>query len=294
MNWSIFFSSLSTASGVIVGIFAAFLITKIVNDQARFNQNKAKLCELINTSNSLKNEAENRYFSWYNKRTKERALDDIEEHYHDKHKILEAEEYYNNFMFSPFQSKKDALKAIEIKRNEFIQIEKEERQKLGPSMSLVTPPNIHVTRMRLNEEMTEEREFIDRLLVKVRLQTNINRDLLSTFNNEKESSKLVAYSIGASLLLFYAGVIYPISFLPLAPGTKIILSVRAFWDILFSLKGVLISLVSLIFTGLMATFFIVNHRLKHDRSKITSLRDLCHIKNYSQYFENYEINKNGT
>ncbi len=137
------------------------------------------------------------------------------------------------------------------------------------------------------ENISEERELIDNLLVRTTLQSEMNHDLWVTLKAGSESSLLVAISIVAVILLFFCGVIYPLSFLPLELNTEISLSISAFWDILFSLKGTLLTLMSFIFCGLMIIFFYVNHRLRHNNKTLYQLKWYSCICNYSIYFKNY-------
>jgi len=137
-------------------------------------------------------------------------------------------------------------------------------------------------------QITEEREAIDNLLVRVTMQASMNKELLSLLKSSSESSSLINVSICAVMLLFFAGVVYPLSFLPLVPGKDIVLSVRAFCDTLFSTKGALLAVMSLIFSGLMIIFFMVNLKLKHDKKNISELDKYSYIKNYSEYFGHFE------
>jgi flagellar biosynthesis protein FlhB len=99
---------------------------------------------------------------------------------------------------------------------------------------------------------------------------------------------LISISIIAVILLFFAGVIYPLSFVPLDPNLEISLSFSAFWDTLFSLKGLLLTLISLIFCGLMVVFIYINYKLKHKNEILDELQKYSYIGNYSIYFKNYD------
>lgn len=62
---------------------------------------------------------------------------------------------------------------------------------------------------------------------------------LPLIRDNPESSPQISYAIGAALMLFYVGVIYPLSFLPAAGAPNLEIS----WDVvsssLFSFTGVL-------------------------------------------------------
>ena len=63
---------------------------------------------------------------------------------------------------------------------------------------------------------------------------------------------LINLSIIGAVLLFLLGVIYPLSFLPVSSGLPIRYSIRAFFPVLFSLKGFLLSSISIIFSRLLS------------------------------------------
>ena len=92
--------------------------------------------------------------------------------------------------------------------------------------------------------------------------------------------------------MFFAGVIYPLSFLPQEPDHKIVLSLGAFWEILFSLKGALLALISTIFLSLLGLFLGVNIKLKYKPEKLLELKKYCSLSAYSKYFSYYEENTN--
>lgn len=295
VDWNVFFSTVSQTSGAIVGIFAAFLITKIVANQSEYSKNKEKAWDFVHKSKALEHEAETRYFDWYNKRTGERELGKIDDLYHETDKILSANEYYKKLNFSPFQDKTEALELIQNKVNELTEKERIENEivrsqleKQGPGFGVVTQNSMHITNLAaLSVNTTEEREQIDNLLVRTTMQSKINHDLLVSLRSGSESSPLVSISIVAVILLFFSCVIYPLSFLPLNQSAEIYLSLAAFWDILFSLKGLLLTLMSFIFCGLMVVFLYINHKLKHGAAMLAELEKYSCIGNYSVYFENY-------
>ncbi len=106
-----------------------------------------------------------------------------------------------------------------------------------------------------------------------------------------ESSKLVGRTVLALLLLFYAGVIYPLGFLPTEANSQSLnLSIDAFWAILFSLKGFILSSISLIFTGISLIFLYINRSLKYGYRDLQKLKTYKDIGNYSKYLKFYKEN----
>ncbi len=102
MDWNWFYSSSAQSAAAIVGIFAAFIITKIVNNQSDFSNKKGQARRLISNSIRLEDEANTRYFHWYSERTMERALDKLEERLKEDSETLAPRQYYNDIEFPEF------------------------------------------------------------------------------------------------------------------------------------------------------------------------------------------------
>jgi hypothetical protein len=121
MDWNWFFSSLSQSTAAIVGLFGAFIFTKIINNEQKFNENNDKIRDMIDNSNNLIRQLSNRRFKWYNLRINEDALDDMKKSFKEDNVNLDlkSEELYEKFNFSPFDKKEDVLKLIEEKILEY-------------------------------------------------------------------------------------------------------------------------------------------------------------------------------
>jgi uncharacterized membrane protein len=158
------------------------------------------------------------------------------------------------------------------------------------------PPNVDLTkiRIRVSERVDEEGNKIQSLIVEIRQHIRVVKLHLTELEGNPESSNLITYSILAAILLFFIGVVYPLSFLPVSANGTLSLSIGAFFTILFSLKGVILSSVSLIFLLIMAIFFYVNWSLKHNATDLERLRSATQIKNYSKYLEIMEENEHSS
>lgn len=121
MDWNWFFSSLSQSTAAIVGLFGAFIFTKIINNEQKFNENNVKIQDFITDSNNLIRQLSNRRFEWYNLRVNEDAFDDMEETFQKNQDELNltTEELYEKYNFSPFSEKKEVLELIEEKVIEY-------------------------------------------------------------------------------------------------------------------------------------------------------------------------------
>lgn len=303
MDWNVFFSTISQTSGAIVGIFAAFLITKIISNQSDFAKLKNEATHHLIESESIKSEAESRYFNWYNDRVREAVLNEIDDDFWENEEFLSLDGYIKKYNFSPFDDSEKVKLAIESKISELTnkieqrkQYEESQRStglRIGAvferlytsEMSLLMTPDLRTS-------MNEEREMIDQLVIKAERQAKRNNALYVELNDGADSVNLVNSSIFAVLILFFAGVIYPLSFLPWDPQKEITLSFSAFWNILFSLQGFMLTLISIIFSTLMVVFLVINLRLQHSAEIIEKIKYYGDVANYSPFLSNYVKMKN--
>jgi hypothetical protein len=285
MDWNWFFSSLAQSSAAVVGIFCAFIFTKIINNQTEFGRKRARIAELERQATRLVEEAENRYFNWYNNRTERMELDSLRG-------LLEREElaefsepahYYDELAFSPYQLRQEVEETIRQV------IEAEPARRSRPTRPIPEIP-LHAMVPNLQMQLQAEREAIDHLLVEVREHIRAIEDHLASLRSNPESSPLIAFSIPASLALFYLGVIYPLSFLPVLPGAPIVISISAVQPFIKSIQGVVLSGISVIFTVVMAVFFVINLRLRFRREEIDRLTVFTQLSRYSPHFDAFERN----
>lgn len=99
MDWNWFFSSLSQSAAAIVGIFGAFVITKILGNQSTFAQKLNACREVITNNQSIVDNASDLAIEWYNKRTIENELEDLSRLLEEDHSY-EPEYYYDELQFS--------------------------------------------------------------------------------------------------------------------------------------------------------------------------------------------------
>ncbi|KYQ83280.1 hypothetical protein AWW72_14885 [Acinetobacter sp. NRRL B-65365] len=300
MDWNVFFSTISQTAGAIVGIFSAFLITKIVSNQTTYSQKQDQAADCIAKSKKLVNESSIRYFHWYGERKADEAIGKISDDYSETKVIQTAEYYFDIAKFSPFESRSDSLAIIQkeiAKIEELKRIEDERimssKNSISSGFSYLTPVYTQMPRIinqGLGTQLLEERDLIDDLFVRIQYQADVNNNLHKDLENNTESSTLISISILAMILLFFTGVIYPLSFLPMLSGSEISLTISAFWDLLFSLKGALLVVISVIFGGLMIVFLHANYKLKYSQELKDELKKYSDPRNYSSYFKNYVDN----
>lgn len=94
-------------------------------------------------------------------------------------------------------------------------------------------------------------------------------------------------------LLFFLGVIYPLSFLPTNVGRDITLSFdfHVIMSHMFSIKGIFLTLLSIIFSSILIIFFLLNIKLKYSNELISELMECKKLSSYSEYFAIMEENE---
>jgi hypothetical protein len=114
------------------------------------------------------------------------------------------------------------------------------------------------------------------------LQAHI-RDIKIVLSDAKcnpESSSLITFAIFSLVLLFFVSIIYPLSFLPIDPSSTLQLSFSAFVDIIFSLKGIMLMMASLIFVMIVSIFLYINITLRHNAEQINMLESCLQPDSY--------------
>lgn len=134
----------------------------------------------------------------------------------------------------------------------------------------------------------EDYDAIDQVVRKIEHQCLIVENFLETITGNPESSAQITWATILTTLLFFIGVIYPVSFMPVPQGTtEIHISISAFIPALLSFKGALLSVVSGFFLAIPATFIYLNNSLKYDPNEIERLARYTNPANYSEFLGLY-------
>lgn len=139
-------------------------------------------------------------------------------------------------------------------------------------------------------ELERELERIDLVRRKASHQVKLNSNFLRSVNNNPERSLYITATLLLISVLFFAGVIYPVSFLPLTAGQEPSISLSAIIPTLLSLKGAMLSLISVIFCVIPAIFLRLNNSFKYNSEQIKQLKAFCEIRAFSENFHFYEMN----
>ncbi len=286
MDWNWFFSSLAQSVAAIVGIFAAFIITKVINSQSEFSRKSSRIKELLSISERYSESLKNRSFQWYCERKLENDLDDLKDVIENSEDTLSAEEYYEKASFPIYIQREEVLNKI----GAVIQQHSTPRGNTSHNSPYIPIP-IEITRIRaenerrLRDSLKKEGSELTSLIIDVKQHTRLVSLHLSEIENNPESSKLIRYSIIGAIILFFIGVMYPLTFLPVNTANPVSWSFCDFMYNLFSPKGLILFLVSATFTSMLVVFWRVNEKLKYPIEDVNKLKTVSKVENYSKYLK---------
>ncbi|RDS84146.1 hypothetical protein [Dyella psychrodurans] len=318
MDWDWFFSSIAQSAAAIVGIFGAFIITKVLSNQAQFGERSVRIRTLKITASKLVDSANNLAFAWYIRLNREYQLEKAEDLL-EENDNLDPDQLYAKLRFPSFLAREDAIQDLQaIKARRAREVE-EERQRLEEELKqlaelqktsrlfglnnlmglgagtpgLIGRPKAIVPRLlsHPHEELAKERDAIDALEVEVRHHMRTISDFLMTISSNPESSVAITWALVMVAALFLVGVIYPLSFLPTPTSWTPALELHGFWTRLFSLRGVLLTIVSSIFLAALTMFAVMNRRLRYPQEEVQSLDKFTRIGTYSAYYAIAEENE---
>jgi hypothetical protein len=315
MDWNWFFSSVAQSVAALVGTLLAFVIARLLNSEADFARRGDAIQEALRRAERIHDELASRNFVWYNERRMERSLNGVR--YQAGVLLSEAspEEFLDQFQFSEFVPRDDILNAI---RSTMKDIERESEDKkrqeaarqarrgppyVGsrgimtqmPDLSSFPSPTENARRQSEadaeRDRLHEEREAIKRLRVETRDSVRNIRALLTAVRSNPESAQLIARVLGGATILFLLGVIYPLSFLPLSPRWTISFNPLVAVQILFSVRGFILTLATVSYLGIALVLKRVGGRLVYSADTVSELEKWTDDGTYSKYLAIWRDNE---
>ena len=269
IDWSWFFSSVAQSAAAIVGIVGAFVIGKVLAQQTDYQEKCSAVQRLIDQAQDLK------------RRWDQLPRGAIDDAYRQLADIAACVKLYEDPKLVEDNFPK-AVRALVVFPpwidDQWIRDATEARQKAA---------RFHLARRKLREAKTKEPGYEDleplRLNLgptvipgsfpaadaEVRGIENVRQQILEhieridssvSVTRKVEARWVTPTALSLVAALFFAGVIYPLSFLPIRPGDEPVLSLGAFWEILCSLRGAILSAISLGFVALVGLFGLVHIR----------------------------------
>lgn len=281
MDWNWFFSSLAQATAAVTGIFAAFIITKIINLQSEFKRKEAKMKELLVISENHRDALRNCRWKWYCGVKMDRALKKLDALLEDGWSET-PDEALRKVKFPKFISHDELIPEIENRIASFNAARIPTDEEIYTQLVEVeddAEPAEDDTRDKLKEEKAR----IDAIILKTRRHIRSTKLHLDEIGVDRDEFKLVQNSIIVAGLLFIFGVALPLSFLRVSNGTNEMMGVSDWLISLLSLKGGLLLVVTGIFLYILAIFWRVSRRMEFKTEDITALRNDTILTSYSPY-----------
>ena len=325
-DWNWFFSTLSQSTAAIVGIIGAFIIAKIFANQATFTEKKNRLKTLVVEAEKILDKIGTIDFDWYNREknsagygTAARRIHSIE--HEDPSLLSEAEllSIFDESNFSIFSEKEPILEKLReevihvCKENEARRLRKEaaERaranlesgrmsgfEKIGallqniPDFSAIASPKTHLDVPGLSvpwAALSTERELITECHLEARHHARIVGNFIESVKGNPESPPQITWSLILVSIIFMAGVIYPLTFMPAVSPPEF--SLAGLCTAFLSVKGALLTLLAGAFIFVFWMFTRTNIGMKYPQDQINKLERLSHTNDYCEYFKFLSVDK---
>ena len=269
-DWNWFFAAYAQCGAALIGIIAAFIISKLLGESDKYEALNQLLESLITKKDDLKKKVSNRHFDWHDRLSiaySYELKEAIEKG--DFRDLTEKQRLEKLFSIDPSLFRVDSCidyldKLIQENTPQYIDAG------LGMKFKQLSVPKIPPN--GLWDKISDEREKIN--LLKLECENIINKlgkarkQLATTKSNLKPIKKTIyILSIG-----FFFSVIYPLHFLPL--GINKLPSIGFSRDILFlnlfSIRGLLLFLLTLTIESIFVYFLTMTFGLERKYSNTIS------------------------
>jgi hypothetical protein len=269
MNEYWFFSALAQSTAALVGIFSAFIITKMISNQSKFNENLSKIKNFLIHSEYLKHKfkLKNGIIETYSKIISIMILERGTQYDIQENNAQEMAEYYYLIReFPEFIEKDNIIEKINTIINNYKK-DKEKYKNNGNKVFTYSSKDINILYAESINKLSNIREEI------CEIKKNAN-DMDIFFNYleiKAESSSIVTIAIIMNLILFFIGFILPLYFLP---------TIHCWWKI------ILLPIIAIIYSSFMGKLLYTNiFNLKYNIYDINKLEVHTKLENYSKYLK---------
>ena len=265
-----------------VAIFAAFIITSIVNNRAAFLRKSSRMRELLAESERLVAPLKARRFDWYNEQVTVRNLHAFFLFANIDGKTT-GESIATHYPGPRYMSHEDYVATLD----EWIRIERKEGGGKAAAIRALFVDRGEI--IERSQEADAEGERIGELVVQAQHQIRINKLHIDETAGNPERSPLVAVMSIQMGLLFLVGVIAPLSFLPFPNGMNLS-DYPYFTSATFSIKGFLLFAVVGFFGWTVVKLLQENAANVYSTTDRERLSSFCDIGTYSPYLKIMEEN----
>lgn len=162
--------------------------------------------------------------------------------------------------------------------------------KISETANYLSIPRMKPLRLyntKLDESILEEREKINEVLAEVHYHQEKSAYLYNRISNNPQSSRTIAFSIYISLFLIVSCISIPLLILPTDTYVTIEILPKILLQNLFSIKGLLVSISTILMYVIFITFLIKNNAMNYSKTTLQKLEELTKLENYSEYLKNY-------
>jgi hypothetical protein len=288
-DWSWFFSSFSQCSAALIGIIAAFIISKLLGESEKLEFLTKEIEELFIKKNDIILKFNNRNFDWYD-RSQIKYSYDLKQNIDDKKfKKLSCDEDKLNLLFSIIPNLFGVDKCLKYLDS---RIE-------NSTMKFVVKDNIPIPQPPslldsfppddLWDKLSVEREVIHKILIDSIILVNSFKLKLNEIGFKSNNIKPIKVTIYFLMAGIFLTVIYPLHFLPVSVNESPVLT-YSFSNIIklfFSITGFHLSCLTIIINGILLYFLILAYSIERRyyklKNKITP--DVLDLKSWSEFFK---------
>lgn len=321
-DWNWFFSTLSQSTAAIVGIIGAFIIAKIFANQASFSEKSNRMKTLVVESQKILDKIDTIDFDWYNRETNSAAYSSVARKI-AKFESEDSSEFtdemlleiYDEASFSRLSERGLILDKLREEVNNVCQQNLERRlrkeaadraREESSSGQLTGLAKINAL-MRANTSLFDidtrktvldvpglstpwiplqkEWDLITMCHLEAKHHARVVSDFLESVKGNPESPPQITWSLLLVGLIFLAGVIYPLTFMPAVSLPAFSFSWTELGNAFLSVKGALLSLLAASFSFVFLMFTHTNISMKYAVEQIGELERLADVNNYSVYFK---------
>lgn len=310
LDWNWFFSTLSQSTAAIVGIVGAFIIAKIFSNQTTFTEKCNKIKTLSIEAHKVLDKVGTIEFEWYSRVTNESAFTSAESaivklnlddptFYTDE--IIDK--IYEDAQFSIFTDKEEIVAELHNRITRYYHgliVQRRERERaerarqsesrLSGISGFYDLPPIATYRAPVFDStpwpaLNKEFELITECHLESKHLARVVGGFLESVKGNPESPPQITWSLIFVAFIFLAGVIYPLTFMPSGTPPTHALTWPDFFEAFLTIKGALLSLLSLAFLLIVGMFTWTNLKMRYDLASISELEHLSDADNYCPYFK---------
>jgi len=295
MDWNILFSSVAQTSAALLGVVLAFIISRILNESADFDNIDKETNETMTIVKELKIRSKQLNIQWH---------DEMIFKYDSDFDILFSRHAFDNKTDNEIKniikenitriySPSSILHIVKAK-NEENELKEREKQRnkngffpvYNIEIPIITPEGLW---RNINDFEDSFRDFEIRSAITIKKVLNMKKAIICNINDFSILKKIIL----AFLPIIFITIVYPLHFLPIPENQtpEISFDILNAISVLFSIGGFFVTIIFLISLGIVLFFWKIckDHQKKYDTLLATFTEDIINIKSYNEFFNIQEI-----